>query len=124
MRAVDKLKISVAALILIGCFCAIAGYSPAFAVSADVTLRGNGNEVECDGTQRTAIVTNGAKSGTIMNKSSTSVWVDFNAGTVVTTSGSTSVEIATNVAIRIPAQCQSFNFKTTGSTSYLIFTGP
>ncbi len=98
--------------------------APVLAVSADITLAGNGREVECDGTQRTATIQTGSQGGSIYNKSSASVWVDLNAGTVVTSSGSTSVEIAQGTSIRLPKQCNSFNFKTASGTSYLIFLGP
>lgn len=105
--------------------CAVALYAAiAFATSADVTLRGNGNEIECDGTQRTATVQANVVGCSIYNKSSASVYVDLNAGSVVTSSGSTSIEIAQGTSIKLPKTCLSFTFKTAGSTSYLIYLAP
>lgn len=93
------------------------------AVSANVTLRPLGREFECDTTQRTATLSN-VRGGSIYNKSSDSVWVDLNGGTVVTSSGSTSIEVAQGTALRLPVECTSFTFKTASGTSYLIFVGP
>src|SRR4051812_21030377 len=100
--------------------CAVALYCVlAYAASADVTLGSGGREIECDGTQHAATLN--VRGGSILNKSSTSVWVDLNAGTVTTSSGSTSIEIATGTSIKLPDTCPSFTFKTSGSTSYLIY---
>lgn len=92
------------------------------AVSANVSLGSGGREVECDSTERTATVN--VKGGSIYNKSSGSVWVNLDAGTVGTTSGSVSIEIAQGVSIKLPNQCGSFTFKTASGTSYLIYVGP
>ncbi len=108
---------------LAGVVLALCIHVAANAVSADITLKGNGREIECDSTQRTATLQAGCVEPSIYNKSAGSVWVNLNGGTVGTTSGSTSIEIKQGVAIKIPKQCTSFNFKTASGTSYLIFTG-
>lgn len=94
------------------------------AVSADVTLRGGGNEFEADSTQRTATITSSVLGGSIMNKSSGSIWVDLNGGAVVTSSGSTSIECKQNTAFRVPKNCRSFTFKTVSGSSYFQFLAP
>ncbi len=93
----------------------------AFAASANVTVGGGGREIECDGTQRTATLN--SRGGSILNKSSASVWIQLDAGTVGTTSGDVSIEIAQGTSIKLPETCVAFTFKTAGSTSYLIFLG-
>ncbi len=93
----------------------------AFAASADITLGGSGREIECDGTQRVATLN--ARGGSILNKSSASVWIQLDGGTVGTTSGSISIEVATGTSLKLPDTCSSFTFKTGGSTSYLIYLG-
>ena len=92
------------------------------AASANVTLGGNGREFECDTTQRTASMN--VEGGSILNKSADSVWVQLDAGTVGTTSGSISIEVATGTSLRLPLTCRSFTFKTAAGTSYLIYVGP
>lgn len=92
------------------------------ATSADISLGSNGREVECDGTQRTATLN--THGGSIMNKSTGSVWVSLDAGTVSTTSGGTSVEVLQNMSIKLPSSCGSFTFKTASGTSYLVYVGP
>ncbi len=92
------------------------------AVSAAVSLGSSGREFECDGTERLATVN--AKGGSIYNKSTDSVWINLEAGTVGTSSGGIDIEIKTGVSIKLPSQCGSFTFKTAGGTSYLIWVGP
>lgn len=94
------------------------------AASADITLAGNGREVECDTTQRTATIQSGNINCSIYNKSSGSVWVDLNEGTVTTSSGSTSIEVAQGTSLKLPKNCKAFTFKTSSGTSYLIFLAP
>ena len=92
------------------------------AASADVSLGSGGREFECDTTQRTATVN--VRGGSILNKSTDSVWVDFDAGTVSTSNGGTSIELAQNTSVKIPQACGSFTFKTASGTSYIIYVGP
>lgn len=94
------------------------------AVSADVTLRGNGQEYEADSTQRTTTITGAVTGGSVYNKSSGSIWIDLNGGTVVTSSGSTSIECAVGIAYKLPKNCKTFNFKTAGGSSYFQFVAP
>lgn len=90
--------------------------------SADVTCAGSaGREIEADTTQRTATLSK--PGGTVTNKSSDSVWIDENAGTVSTTNGSaTSYEVRQNASFALPFDCRSFTFKTASGTSFLQYT--
>ena len=105
-------------LILVTLLCMSAA---AFSASADVTIGGSGREVEADTTQRIATLI--VHSGSILNKSTDSVWVNFDAATVSTVSGGTSIEIKTGTSLKIPDQCGAFTFKTASGTSFLVYVG-
>ena len=90
--------------------------------SSNQTLSDSGSEFEADGTQR--IATLNVPGGRVTNTGTVAAAINVDAGAVLVTQpcGASGRLVAVGDTVVLPDQCAAFTFKSTGASTWLLYS--